>query len=121
MVLRRLKYVYERYEIVAIIHERLCNRFTYSLECCKMYDCIYATLCEESVNGSIVAAINLIERNIVTTCDLLYALKACHVTIGHIVSDYDLIARSDKLDSDMAADIAGTAGNKNSLCHFDEF
>ena len=34
-------------------------------------------------------------------------------SVGH----YHLVACSDKLDSHMAADIAGTAGNQNSLCH----
>jgi ATP-dependent Lon protease len=36
---------------------------------------------EKVLNRLIIAAVNLIERNILSSCDLLYSFKTCHVAV----------------------------------------
>ena len=49
-------------------------------------------LSKKLIYSSIITAIDLIERNVITTSDLLDSFKTCHVTIRHIVSNDDFIA-----------------------------
>lgn len=81
MLLCHLKDIEERDKVVAIIHDRLSHRLTHSLESGEMNDSIDLMLAEKLINRSIVAAINLIERDIVTTCDLLDTLETSHVAV----------------------------------------
>ena len=117
MSLSDLKNIEERHEVIAIIHDRLRYRFAYCLECGKMNNSINLLLGKELIYSIIVTTIDLTERNIITTGDLLYTFKTCHVAVRHIVSNYNFIACCYKFDSHMTADITGTTGYKNFLCH----
>lgn len=81
MSLSDLKNIEERHEVIAIIHDRLRYRFAYCLECCKMNDSINLLLSKELIYSSIITAIDLIERNVITTSDLLDSFKTCHVAV----------------------------------------
>ena len=89
----------------------------HGLEGCKVYDSVDAVLVEESVHGLHVAEIHFHERDILASGDLLDALEAGQVAVGHIVGHDYVIARIDKLYTYVAADISGSAAYKHSLFH----
>ena len=82
-----------------------------------MDDRIYLIISEKFLNCSCITAVDLLKRDIVPSRDLPDSLETCHVAVGHVVYDYDIIAGRYKFHSHMAADIAGTTRNKYSLCH----
>ena len=53
MILRNLKDIEERYEIVAIVLDRFRDRFTYSLECSEMNHGINLLLVKELIYSRI--------------------------------------------------------------------
>ena len=81
MLLRYLKDIEERDKVVAIVHDRLSYRLAYCLESGEMDDSVNLMLAEKLIYRSIVAAVDLIERDVITTCDLLYTFKTSHVTV----------------------------------------
>ena len=64
MVMGNLKDIEERHKVVPVIHERLGDRFAYSLECGKMDYCIDLMLVEDTAYSCNVAAVNLIKRDL---------------------------------------------------------
>ena len=81
MVLGSIKDIEEGNQIVPVIFQRLCNRLTHCLECGKMDDGINAELRKEPVHRIIVAAVNLLERDVILSRYLLDPFKACEVAI----------------------------------------
>ncbi len=71
-----------------------------------MYHCINPVVGKKLLYGCIIAAVDTFKRDIILSCDFLDPLKAGHIAIGHIVRDKDIIPGIDKLNSDVAADIA---------------
>ena len=82
-----------------------------------MNDSINLMLCKQSVDRSIVTAVDLVERDIIPARNLLDALETCHVAVRHVVCNHNFISCLDEFDSYMTADIAGSAGNKYFLFH----
>ena len=82
-----------------------------------MNNCINLFLLKQSLDSRLIAAIDLIERDILPSGDCLYTIESCHVASRHIICHNDLIARSDEFDCHVTADVAGTTRNQNFLCH----
>ena len=78
-----------------------------------MNDSIDFLFSEHLLYRSVIATVDLIERNILLSGNFLYSLEACHVTVRHIVRYHDIITGSDQLYGHMTSDISGTTGNKN--------
>ena len=117
MSLGRLEDVQERYQIVPVIHDRLRNRLTHSLEGSEMDDCINLIISKKLLHQSGVTAVDLLERNVIPSGNLLDSLETCHVAIGQVISHNDIKTSLDQLDRNMTADISGATRNKDSLCH----
>ena len=82
-----------------------------------MDHCVNLLLVEKLCYSRIVAAVDLVERDVIPSCDLLYAVEACQVAVRHVVCNDNVITRCNEFYSHMTAYIAGTAGNKYCLCH----
>ena len=82
-----------------------------------MDHCVDLLLVEEPAYSCIVTAVDLVERDVIPSCDFLYAVEACQVAVRHVVCNDHFVTRCNEFYSHMTADIAGTAGNKYCLCH----
>ena len=116
LLARHLQHVEERTEVVGVVLERVGNRFTDGFECSKVDNCIYIIVNKQLAYCRNVAEIHLDKRKL-ATCDLADAVVVGSVAIGKVICDYDIIAALDKFNSNVAADKAGTAGNKHGLFH----
>ena len=70
---------------------------------------IYPVFFENHIHGLLVAAVYLLERDIIPACDFLHTFETCKVAVGKIVGDHYIIAGFYQLYCNMAADIPGAA------------
>jgi len=77
-----------------------------------MDDTVDFVVGENAAQQVFIPHISLIEGNLFS-CDLLHPAQAFGVGIAQVVDDNGLMARFDQLHTGVAADVSGTAGDKN--------
>ena len=99
-------------QIVAVIEQRLFDRFTNSLEPRKVDDAGNVIVAEDLVHCRLVAAVSLDEGRTLAG-DRFDAVNDLRGAVVKIVDDDDLQPRIEQRNGRMAADKSGAAGQKN--------
>ena len=103
--------VHKRREVVAVVFERLGDRFAHGFRRREVDHRIEFVLLEDLAESRAVAAVHLDEGD-VGARDLAHALDGVHVAVREVIDDHDIIAGIDEFHGGVRADVAGTAADQ---------